>query len=120
MKFNVAGVTTQTDISGQYILQLESDNRQLREEVYRLRKEAEGFRFTEEGCKSNAAMTSFYTGLPAIHILFAVYHLAAQHVQHTTINALTKFQELMVTLIRLRLNVPEQDLAYRCVTLLRG
>eukprot|EP00795_Rhopilema_esculentum_P009843 gene9843-18421_t len=54
----------------------------------------------------------FYTGLPTLKLLDAVYEHVAQYVTRRSLT-LTKYQELVLALIKLRLNVPYQDLAYR-------
>lgn len=54
----------------------------------------------------------FYTGLPSATILQAVYEHVAPHVSRKSLS-LTKFQELVMVLMKLRLNVPYWDLAYR-------
>lgn len=55
----------------------------------------------------------FYTGLRSFAMLLAVFELFEGSVQGTPRNVLSKFQELLVTLVRLRLGVPLQELAYR-------
>lgn len=55
----------------------------------------------------------FYTGLPNFLTLMAVFDLVCPAVCNSDKHSLTTFQEFLVTLIRLRLNVPLQDLAYR-------
>ncbi|XP_065068255.1 uncharacterized protein LOC135693654 [Rhopilema esculentum] len=54
----------------------------------------------------------FYTGLPTLKLLDAVYEHVAPHVTRRSLT-LTKYQGLVLALIKLRLNVPYQDLAYR-------
>lgn len=56
----------------------------------------------------------FYTGLPAFDTLMVVLEHVAQHVKQRCLS-LDVFQELVIVLmkLRLRLNVPLQDLAYR-------
>ena len=54
----------------------------------------------------------FYTGLPSFDILKKIFNFVAPHVKRNSLN-LSKFQEFIMTLIKVRLNVPHQDLAYR-------
>ena len=63
------------------------------------------FRFNDEKVK-------YYTGLPNFKTLMCVYDFVACHVKPG--KSLTQFQELMVVLSKLRLNLGLQDLAYRC------
>ena len=54
----------------------------------------------------------FYTGLPSYQILVTTLNHVAPCVSRRT-QALDPFQEFIIVLIKLRLNVPFQDLAYR-------
>ena len=54
----------------------------------------------------------FYTGLPSFEVLMVVFNHVSSHVTRKT-QSLDRFQELVIVLMKLRLNVPFQDLAYR-------
>lgn len=54
----------------------------------------------------------FYTGLPSYQILVATLNHVAPYVSRRT-QTLDPFQEFIIVLMKLRLNVPFQDLAYR-------
>ena len=54
----------------------------------------------------------FYTGLLSFDILNAVFLHVSPHVSRDTLT-LTKFQEFALTLIKLKLNMPLKDLAFR-------
>ena len=54
----------------------------------------------------------FYTGLPLPEVLEALYEHVDVHVSRKS-QTLTKFQERIMVLVKLRLNVPFRDLAYR-------
>lgn len=70
----------------------------------------------EDCLKERTDTVQFYTGLPSFAILTALYTPLEVSMSHTSHNALTKFQEMIIFLICLRLNnVPLQDLAYRCL-----
>ena len=56
----------------------------------------------------------FYTGLPSLEVLMVVFDHVASHVKRQT-QSLDRFQEFIIVLMKLRLNVPLQDLAYRFV-----
>ena len=60
------------------------------------------------------ATVRFYTGLPSYEVLMVVFEHVSLHVSRQTQN-LSRFQEFVMVLIKLRLNVPLQDLAYRFV-----
>jgi len=55
---------------------------------------------------------SFYTGLPTYEVLKATFIHVSPFVKRRTQN-LTLFQEMIMVLAKLRLNVPHQHLAYR-------
>ena len=54
----------------------------------------------------------FYTGLPSLEILMVVFEHVSPHVTRKTLS-LNRFQEFVIVLMKLRLNMPLQDLAYR-------
>lgn len=54
----------------------------------------------------------FYTGLPCFSVLKKTFNHVSPHVTYKS-KRLTQFQEFVLVLIRLRLNVFMQDLAYR-------
>ena len=54
----------------------------------------------------------FYTGLPSLEILNVVFEHVSPHVTRKTL-LLDRFQEFVIVLMKHRLNMPLQDLAYR-------
>uniref|UniRef100_A0A6P8HFF1 Uncharacterized protein LOC116292043 n=1 Tax=Actinia tenebrosa TaxID=6105 RepID=A0A6P8HFF1_ACTTE len=54
----------------------------------------------------------FYTGLPSQEVLIVVFNHVVPYVTRQT-QSLDRFQEFVIVLIKLRLNPPLQDLAYR-------
>ena len=55
---------------------------------------------------------SFYTGLPTHEVLEATFNYVSPFVKWRT-QSLTLFQEMVMVLMKLRLSVSHQDLAYR-------
>ena len=55
---------------------------------------------------------SFYTGPPTYKVLEATFNHVSPYFKRRT-QCLTLFQEMIMVLMKLRLNVPHQDLAYR-------
>ena len=53
----------------------------------------------------------YYTGLPTFQLLMVTFHFVRDYVKLS--KSLTKFQECMIVLAKLRLNLGLQDLAYR-------
>ena len=68
---------------------------------------------TEDSFRDNDDKTKIYTGIPEFSLLMHVLNLIAPHTKRNTQNALSQFQEFLLVLIRLKLNFPLQDLAYR-------
>ena len=56
----------------------------------------------------------FYTGLPSMEVREVVFEHVSSHVTWQT-QSLNRFQEFIILLMKLRLNAPLQDLAYRFV-----
>ena len=82
------------------------ENNNLRETVGRLTLNEEFFTKDDETVK-------FYTGLPNFLVLMHVFNFVAPYISIGTRSTLSKFQQVAMTLMRLRLNLSVQDLAYR-------
>eukprot|EP00794_Sanderia_malayensis_P013275 gene13275-14644_t len=68
--------------------------------------------FDEHYFKNDDSKVRFYTGLPSDEILKKTFDFVHAHVKRQLLH-LNKFQEFVLVLIKLRHNVPHQDLAYR-------
>eukprot|EP00795_Rhopilema_esculentum_P017032 gene17032-8540_t len=68
--------------------------------------------FSEEYFCEDDGKVRFYTGLPSFDVFKATYEFVSPCVTRNSPST-TKFQEFILVLIKLRLNVPHQDLAYR-------
>ncbi|CAH3177577.1 unnamed protein product, partial [Porites lobata] len=71
--------------------------------------EAFDYLYRETGCDEKVR---FYTGLPSYEVLLVTFEHVAPYVTRRT-QSLDRFQEFVLVLMKLRLNVPLQDLAYR-------
>ncbi|KAH9365560.1 hypothetical protein HPB48_008921 [Haemaphysalis longicornis] len=67
----------------------------------------------EDSLTSDDRWINFYTGLRTYAILLALFNFLERGVFHGPRNSLSKFQEFMLTLVRVRLGVTIQDLAFR-------
>ena len=55
----------------------------------------------------------YYTGLPSFPVLMALFNFVGGSVEVTNRSALSLFQQLMLVLMKLRINFGDQDLAFR-------
>ncbi|XP_077492149.1 uncharacterized protein LOC144103257 [Amblyomma americanum] len=108
-----ADFTQVTDLTMEQIQHLENENRHLLSELGEVRNKLNKQGLTEDCLRENEDMSQLYTGLPNFTLLMALLELLKEGMAHTSRNSLTLFQEMLMFLIRLRLNVPLQDLAYR-------
>ena len=68
--------------------------------------------FTEEYFVDDDERVRFYTGLTSFDVLKATFDFIKPFITRRSLN-LSVFQEFILVLMKLRLNVPYQDLAYR-------
>ena len=80
-------------------------NRELHEKISNLE-------LSEDSFKSNPDKVRVFTGLANFAILMTVFNLVSPQLKHHANTVLSPFQQLLVTLMRLRLNVPVQFLSY--------
>ncbi|PFX28408.1 hypothetical protein AWC38_SpisGene6876 [Stylophora pistillata] len=82
-------------------------------ELNQLRLQLVNVQISEQAFVENSDKTKFYTGIANFVLLNHVFNLVAKHVKHTSTNALPQFLEFIITLMKIKLNCPFQDLAYR-------
>lgn len=87
--------------------------RLLKKENQTLRESADKTALSEASLRNDAEKVKFYTGLPNFFVLETVMWLLAPHMDAMKAAKLSKFQQLLLTLMRLRLDLRNQDLAYR-------
>lgn len=85
----------------------------LKKENQTLRESVEKMALSESSLRNDAEKVKFYTGLPNYFVLETVMWLLAPHMDGMKNVKLSKFQQLLLTLMRLRLDLRNQDLAYR-------
>ena len=69
--------------------------------------------FLESSSSKVPDMIKFYTGLPSYPRLIAVFNYVSSSSVENSCSALPLFQQFLITLMKLRLNVSDQDIAYR-------
>lgn len=85
----------------------------LKKENQTLRESVEKMSLSESSLRNDAEKVKFYTGLPNFFVLETVMWLLTPHMDGMKNAKLSKFQQLLLTLMRLRLDLRNQDLAYR-------
>ena len=110
-----------------YCLQLESEVDLLKKELQKSKSTCEELRsqlhklrngptITQEELQSDKEMVTYYTGLPSFATLMLVFELALKVIpvpkEHGN-RKLTNFEEFMLTIVKLRLNLQHKDLGYR-------
>ncbi|XP_036397102.1 uncharacterized protein LOC118786143 [Megalops cyprinoides] len=91
----------------------EEELKALKKENKALRESVEKMSLTEVSLRNDPAKVTFYTGLPNYFVFETVMWLLSPHMKGDKSVKLSKFQQLLLTLMRLRLDLKNQDLAYR-------
>ncbi|XP_034072475.1 uncharacterized protein LOC117546303 isoform X2 [Gymnodraco acuticeps] len=94
----------QTDLTMEDIERMEDVLRQNTTELGDLRTKALDTKFNQESFENNEEKTKFYTGLPNFLVLLQVFQLCEPYIT---------FEQFILVLLRLRLNLPLKDLAFR-------
>ncbi|XP_037507758.2 uncharacterized protein LOC119383585 [Rhipicephalus sanguineus] len=94
---------TQTDITGSVLKSFEADNQVLRTELQEGKGSLDTLRLSKASLEHDNTRVQFYTGLPSFTVLISLFRLVESSVPHSPNNALAKFQEFVLTLMRLRL-----------------
>ena len=108
-------MSVQTDTTIAELHQLESDNYSRQEEITLLKEQIGaplGFP-TEEKLKEDSKLLGLYTGFSNFLILKALFEVVAKAVPHSRHYKLSAFSSFILTMMKLRLNTPNLDLAYR-------
>lgn len=90
----------------QQLSKVTKEKKELEEKVAALSKQV----LNEATIKDDAKKVKYYTGLPNFAVLKAIYNLASKELQESADFPL--FQQFLITLVKLRLNVGDLDLAW--------
>jgi hypothetical protein len=107
------GTCSQTDVGMDLIGSMESEMQRLLEENNKLKNICNETVFSHEYFIDNNEKVKYYTGLPNYNVLMAVFRLLEHHIPITDRSLLSKLQQLIPTLIKLRLSLSVQDISYR-------
>lgn len=87
--------------------------KKLENEIVELKSKAKQRSLDEDAFKESDEMVRFYTGLSTWELLYLLFTFVKPHLRQRS--SLTPFQQLVITLMRLRLNLSVKDLAYRFI-----
>ena len=105
-----SGTYSQTELVGNTIAAIQEELQRLLAENIKLKEKVASTTINEEFFKDNETVKE-YTGLPNISTLTVLYNCVKEFIPHTGSSALTKFQQLILVLMRLRLNSSHFELA---------
>ena len=94
------------------ICQLESELKSRNAELHNLREKILKASLTEDSFRNDEKVL-FYTGLPNFLVMITLFNYLQDIVSLTARSSLSKFEQFVLTLMRLRLNLPLSDLGYR-------
>lgn len=109
----MCSVEVQTDFVLSDIDNLHKELAAINHDKYVLRAKISAMELNKEGFKGNENKVNFYTGLPTYALLLFVLHEIAPFLNVTATSSLNKFQQLLLTMMKLRLNLKFVDLGYR-------
>ena len=69
--------------------------------------------FDEKDLNGDDGKVKFYTGLPTYATLMAIFNFVSTHIPVSSSASLSNFQQFLIVLMKLRLNLFDKDLAYR-------
>ena len=96
--------------------QLQEERSQLRELTSQSESKVAQLSLSQESFMENDAKVKYYTGLPNFATLMALFNFLSPCIEIGNRSVLSLFQQLIIVLLKLCLNVGDQDIAYRfCV-----
>lgn len=103
----------QTELTMDDIEKMEDVLRQNTTELGDLRTKVLDAQFNQESFEKNEDKTKFYTGLPNFLVLMQIFELCEPYITCGPMSVLSKFEQFILVLMKLRLNLPLKDLAFR-------
>lgn len=107
---NVVDACVQTDLTGVDIDSLQHEFNHLSDENIRLKEMEASYQIKVDTFKGNNDKVKFFTGLPPV--LMALFNYIAPFLNKGPSGSLDEFQQLILVLVLLRLNLSIQFLAY--------
>lgn len=110
---NESGVAVQAEMTMADIAALEQQCTALNNDVYALRAQIDQLEWTEIAFRNSQAKVVYYTGMANFDVLYGIFKVVECYVPHGVNNKLSKFQEFILFLMKLKLNSHNTDLAFR-------
>ncbi|XP_037579451.2 uncharacterized protein LOC119462177 isoform X1 [Dermacentor silvarum] len=110
---NAPGVAAQTELTSVGLQALETQCLALNDALYTARSENEQLQLSKAAFQGCEAKVIFYTGMPNFTQLNSLFEVLESHVSHNVNNSLSKFQEFILFLMKLKLNLHNVDLGFR-------
>ena len=106
--------STMTELSGNDIANVQADCQNLRDDYVSLKDGlTTGYSWlSEESLSEDDQKVKFYTGLPTFELLKVLFTFVCVCVPSQANSTLTNFQQFVMVLAKLRLNLHNQDIAY--------
>lgn len=108
----ITDAVTQTDLTSTDIANLMSELQARNMELYQMREEIASKTLNEDGFKKNDQKTAYFTGLSNSDLFFTVYHTIEGSLKIQHMSALTQFQQLLLTMMKLRFDFSFKYLSY--------
>ena len=102
----------QTDMSMKTFSALQEEVVQLQVKNHEQQEEMKQSKMSEEAFKNDDEKVKYYTGLPTFAVLMTLFQFTQPFIPNSR-TAMSKFQQCILVLARLRLNLAVSDLAYR-------
>ena len=101
----------QTDITSEYFTELIQNEETLKKENAALKEQLKQNSLSQDSFEEDNDKVLFYTGLPNWTLVLCIFNFVKDLLQSK--GMLSPFQKLLMTIIRLRLNLSGRDLGYR-------
>ncbi|XP_021348557.1 uncharacterized protein LOC110447292 [Mizuhopecten yessoensis] len=98
----------QTELSSSVVSAIESDYNRITVESVELKQKLANMTITAEGLQGNDDRVKMLTGIATFQIIMTLFTFLETSLHSTHSSALTKFQQMMVVLVRLKLAFPCQ------------
>ena len=94
-------------------MDLDYELQKLRTENVDLKQQLSHMKVTKESFEGNDKKVQYMTGLPSFMTLMTLFSVVEAHLSEGAMSSLSTFHKFILVFIKLRLNTPVQDLAYR-------